>query len=66
MPDEEYLDALSAPRIEPGGKGKKKTTTKRPRILPEEESNSAIESRPPTVAKISPKGKGKKAAEPKE
>jgi DNA-directed RNA polymerase-3 subunit RPC5 len=66
MPDEEYLDALSAPRIEPGGKSNKKTTPRRKRMLPVEESSSAAESRPPAIAKASPKGKGKKAAEPKE
>jgi len=66
MPDEEYLDALSAPRIEPGSKSKKKVTSTRQRILPEEESSSTAESRPPANAKASPKGKGKKAAEPKE
>jgi len=66
MADEEYLNMLSAPRIEPGGKSKKKPTPKRQRTLPEEESGSAAEVRPPANAKASPKGKGKKTAEIKE
>ncbi len=66
MPDKEYLDTLSAPRIEPGGKSKNNATPRREAMFHEEESSSAAETTSPDNAKASPKGKGKKAAEPKE
>lgn len=66
LPSEEYLDTLSAPRIEPGGKSKEKVTTSSQGMLAEKESRSAAESRPLANAKGSSKGKGKKAAESKE
>ena len=65
-PNEEYLDTLSAPRIEPGGKSKKDATPRRRSMLHEEEPSNAAGTPSPDNAKASPKGKGKKAAEPKE
>lgn len=66
MPNEEYLDTLSAPRIEPGGKTKQNTTPRTKATLPEGDSNKAVDTRPPTDTKVSPKGNRKKAPEPKE
>lgn len=50
MADEQYLDAISAPRADPSGRTKKKPMTKKQRLALEEESDGARELRPALAA----------------
>lgn len=45
LANEQYLDAISAPRADPSGRSKKKPMTKKQRLALEEESDGAVEQR---------------------